>query len=137
MTRVTTSESMTIQAKSQLSNPTALIVAGGILILLGLVPGMPSMIFLSLGLTAGMTGYFLSKRPDSESQFSPSDLADAEAPANPLQEELNWDDVDQVDLVGLDNCGKTNKNYIFYKSFRRFKSLINMNDPKHIKPSSQ
>ena len=65
VTRVTTSESMTIQAKSQLSNPTALIVAGGILILLGLVPGMPSMIFLSLGLTAGITGYFLSKRPDT------------------------------------------------------------------------
>jgi flagellar biosynthesis protein FlhA len=102
VTRVTTSESMTIQAKSQLSNPTALIVAGGILILLGLVPGMPSMIFLSLGLTAGITGYFLSKRPDTASQFGASDLAEVEAPANPLQEELNWDDVDQVDLVGLD-----------------------------------
>ena len=93
---------MTIQAKSQLSNPTALIVAGGILVLLGLVPGMPSMIFLSLGLTAGITGYFLSKRPDTASQFGASDLAEVEAPANPLQEELNWDDVDQVDLVGLD-----------------------------------
>ena len=102
VTRVTTSESMTIQAKSQLSNPTALIVAGGILVLLGLVPGMPSMIFLSLGLTAGITGYFLSKRPDTASQFGASDLAEVEAPANPLQEELNWDDVDQVDLVGLD-----------------------------------
>jgi flagellar biosynthesis protein FlhA len=44
----------------------------------------------------------LSKRPDTASQFGASDLAEVEAPANPLQEELNWDDVDQVDLVGLD-----------------------------------
>ncbi|MFZ9183207.1 MAG: FHIPEP family type III secretion protein, partial [Hylemonella sp.] len=41
VTRVTTSESMTEQATSQLSNPTALYMAGGILAVLGLVPGMP------------------------------------------------------------------------------------------------
>ena len=50
VTRVTTSESMTTQASTQLGNPIALIVAGAIIILLGLVPGMPSFIFLSLGL---------------------------------------------------------------------------------------
>ena len=42
VTRVTTSESMTEQVKGQLNNPMALIVAGGILVLLGLVPGMPT-----------------------------------------------------------------------------------------------
>ena len=57
VTRVTTSESMTVQAKTQLSNPLALMVAGGILILLGLVPGMPTIIFLALGLSAGGIGY--------------------------------------------------------------------------------
>ena len=51
VTRVTTSESMTVQAKTQLSNPLALMVAGSILILLGLVPGMPTIIFLALGLS--------------------------------------------------------------------------------------
>ena len=55
VTRVTTSETMTHQAKSQLNNPVALVVAGGILILLGLVPGMPSMIFLFLGLISSIT----------------------------------------------------------------------------------
>ena len=36
VTRVTTSESMTTQASTQLGNPLALIIAGGIIILLGL-----------------------------------------------------------------------------------------------------
>ena len=61
VTRVTTSESMTTQASTQLGNPLALIIAGGIIILLGLVPGMPSFIFLTLGIAAGLAGYFLSK----------------------------------------------------------------------------
>ena len=60
VTRVTTSESMTTQASTQLGNPLALIIAGGIIILLGLVPGMPSFIFLTLGIAAGLAGYFLS-----------------------------------------------------------------------------
>ena len=53
VTRVTTAESMATQAKSQLGNPVALIIGGVILIVLGLVPGMPTVIFLSLGLGSG------------------------------------------------------------------------------------
>ena len=66
VTRVTTSESMTTQASTQLGNPLALIIAGGIIILLGLVPGMPSCIFLTLGIAAGLAGYFLSKSADKK-----------------------------------------------------------------------
>tara|TARA_B100000768_G_scaffold78986_1_gene75143 strand:+ start:7182 stop:9296 length:2115 start_codon:yes stop_codon:yes gene_type:complete len=102
VTRVTTSESMTVQAKTQLSNPLALMVAGGILILLGLVPGMPTIIFLALGLSAGGIGYRLTKTIDRQSAIDASDLAEVEATRDPLKEELNWDDISQVDLVGLD-----------------------------------
>ena len=102
VTRVTTAESMTIQAKTQLSNPLALIVAGGILILLGLVPGMPSLIFLSLGLAAGAVGYRMSKSINQQQFLANSPESQAIASPDPLKEELNWDDVDQVDLVGLD-----------------------------------
>ena len=102
VTRVTTSESMTVQAKTQLSNPLALMVAGGILILLGLVPGMPTIIFLALGLSAGGIGYRLTKTIDRQTAIDASDLAEVEATRDPLKEELNWDDISQVDLVGLD-----------------------------------
>ena len=66
VTRVTTSESMTTQASTQLGNPLALIIAGGIIVLLGLVPGIPSFIFLTLGIAAGLAGYFLSKNADKK-----------------------------------------------------------------------
>jgi len=102
VTRVTTSESMTVQAKTQLSNPLALMVAGGILILLGLVPGMPTIIFLALGIGAGGVGYKLSKTVGQQGTNDASDLAEVEASRDPLREELNWDDINQVDLIGLD-----------------------------------
>ena len=102
VTRVTTADSMTIQAKTQLSNPLALIVAGGILVLLGLVPGMPSLIFLSLGIAAGLAGDMMSKRVNRIKSLGEANKLDIEASPDPLKEELNWDDVDQVDLVGLD-----------------------------------
>ena len=62
VTRVTTSESMTQQAKSQLNNPLALYVAAGILILMGLVPGMPHFIFLTLGSIAAGLGFMLASQ---------------------------------------------------------------------------
>ena len=101
VTRVTTSESMTEQVKGQLNNPMALIVAGGILVLLGLVPGMPTWIFLALGLGAGALGISMFKQAEA------GELIDAavsleEAATDPMEQELGWDDVDQVDLVALD-----------------------------------
>ncbi|MEY2866834.1 MAG: Flagellar biosynthesis protein FlhA, partial [Pseudomonadota bacterium] len=45
VTRVTTSESVTDQAVSQLSNPSALFISAGILTILGIVPGMPHTVF--------------------------------------------------------------------------------------------
>jgi flagellar biosynthesis protein FlhA len=102
VTRVTTSESMTTQASTQLGNPLALIIAGGIIILLGLVPGMPSFIFLTLGIAAGLAGYFLSKSADKKIAEAANDVSEATKENDVNKEELNWDDVDQVDLVGLD-----------------------------------
>ena len=102
VTRVTTSESMTTQASTQLGNPLALIIAGGIIILLGLVPGMPSFIFLTLGIAAGLTGYFLSKSADKKIAEAANEVSETIKENDVNKEELNWDDVDQVDLVGLD-----------------------------------
>ena len=102
VTRVTTSESMTTQASTQLGNPLALIIAGGIIILLGLVPGMPSFIFLTLGIAAGLAGYFLSKSADKKIAEAANGVSETIKENDVNKEELNWDDVDQVDLVGLD-----------------------------------
>lgn len=102
VTRVTTSETMTGQAKQQLGNPVALIIAGAIIILLGLVPGMPTVIFLILGAVAVSLGIWLYKNPTNTADSEALANTDVEQPADPMLEELNWDDVEQVDLVGLD-----------------------------------
>ena len=101
VTRVTTSQSMSEQAKTQLNNPLALFVAAGILILLGLVPGMPHLMFLSLGAGAAVLGYTLAQDATKRELSVTMDAASSET-ASANKEELGWDDVDQVDLVGLD-----------------------------------
>ena len=100
VTRVTTSDSMTDQAKTQLNNPTALYVAAGILLLLGIVPGMPHMTFLTLSLAVGGLGYMLSKNTSAKALLEQESAR--EAAKGQDKEELNWDDVEQVDLVGID-----------------------------------
>ena len=102
VTRVTTAETMTNQAKTQLGNPLALVIGGGILIMLGLVPGMPTLIFLSLGFGSVALAIWLSKNADSEVSSALLESNFASDATDPLLEELNWDDVEQVDLVGLD-----------------------------------
>ena len=101
VTRVTTSEYMAEQAKSQLNNPLAFFVAAGILILLGLVPGMPHLMFLSLGMGAAVLGYLMSQDKQKRALDVRTEAANAKT-AEAKREELGWDDVDQVDLVGLD-----------------------------------
>ena len=100
VTRVTTSDSMTDQAKTQLNNPVALYVAAGILLLLGIVPGMPHMTFLTLSLAVGGLGYMLSKNTSAKALLEQESAR--EAAKGQDKEELNWDDVEQVDLVGID-----------------------------------
>ncbi len=100
VTRVTTSESMTEQAKAQLSNPGAFFVSGGVLMLLGLVPGMPHLVFLTLGASAvGLGQLARIERAKQRAQAAQdAELVDDQN----RQQDLDWDDVDQVDLIGLD-----------------------------------
>ena len=62
VSRVSTDESAPEQATKQLSNPLAFGVAGGTLVVLGLIPGMPNVVFLILGGGAIALSYFLQKR---------------------------------------------------------------------------
>lgn len=98
VTRVTTAESMTEQAKSQLSNPSALFIAAGILGMLGIVPGMPHLVFLTLAAaTAGLGLMVLKGQMTGETAQQT-----AAAPTTDAPKELDWDDVESVDLIGLE-----------------------------------
>jgi flagellar biosynthesis protein FlhA len=100
VTRVSKPHDMSQQIMSQvLGQPRALAVTGGILGLLGIIPGMPNLVFLSMAALCGYGAYHLTKKREA-AKTAP---AVPVAPAIPAeQRELSWDDVEQVDLIGLE-----------------------------------
>ena len=100
VTRVTTSESISEQAGNQLANPSALFISATILTALGLVPGMPHLMFITLAAaTAGLGLLIIRSEVEEEATQEAQAQAVATTEAN---KDLDWDDVDQVDLIGLE-----------------------------------
>jgi flagellar biosynthesis protein FlhA len=106
VTRVSRPHDMSQQIVAQvLGQPRALAVTSGILALLGIIPGMPNVVFLAMAGVCAVGVYFLSKRAASGKAAAavPAAAAAAAAAAVPAdQKELSWDDVEQVDLIGLE-----------------------------------
>jgi flagellar biosynthesis protein FlhA len=101
VTRVTTAESVTEQATTQLGNPSALFVTASILAILGLVPGMPHLVFVVLSAMSAGAGLWILRREAAKE--TPEQAAEAAAQAAmEAPKELDWEDLDQVDLVGLE-----------------------------------
>ena len=102
VTRVTTNQSMTEQTTTQLANPTALFVTAAILLLLGVIPGMPSTVFISLAaVSAGIGAIVYRLRARKNTEQSASDASTA--PTSPIEEQdVQWEDVSQVDLISLE-----------------------------------
>jgi flagellar biosynthesis protein FlhA len=102
VTRVSRPHDMSQQIMAQvLGQPRALGVTSGILALLGIIPGMPNVVFLAMAGVCAVGAYFLSKRAASGKVTAAAPaVAAAGVPAE--QKELSWDDVEQVDLIGLE-----------------------------------
>jgi flagellar biosynthesis protein FlhA len=102
VTRVSRSHDMGKQIMSQvLGQPRALGVTGGILALLGIIPGMPNVVFLAMAAGCGVGAFLLGRQRAAEKVAAAAPAA--VAPATPLeQRELSWDDVEGVDLIGLE-----------------------------------
>ncbi len=100
VTRVTTTESISEQAGSQLANPSALFISSIILVILGLVPGMPHLIFITLAVATAALGLMVVKN-EVEEEATQEAVAQAAATSEATKD-LDWDDVDQVDLIGLE-----------------------------------
>jgi len=128
VTRNKSSEGMGDQVFSQMfGNARSLSVAGGVLMLMGLIPGMPHLAFLSLG-AAGVGGAYWIYRKGEKVQVvdegmggsakqaaqkagtnaagAPQGSAAGGQPMKALPEmdtkEVDWDDVEDVDIIGLE-----------------------------------
>jgi len=102
VSRVSTDESAPEQATKQLSNPLAFGVAGGTLVALGLIPGMPNGVFLLLGSSSIALSYFLRKRQAIE-LVEQNDVEAHEIEKSSEEVlELDWDDAGQVDVISVE-----------------------------------
>ncbi|MEM7079556.1 MAG: flagellar biosynthesis protein FlhA [Pseudomonadota bacterium] len=100
VTRVNSPQDMGEQVVEQMfSEPKALGIAAGILVCLGLVPGMPHVVFLSLGSLAGGVAYLIYRQREREAQL-PEEAE--EAPQEPTNTDVGWQDVQPVDVLGLE-----------------------------------
>jgi flagellar biosynthesis protein FlhA len=102
VTRVSRPHDMSQQIMTQvLGQPKALGVTSGILTLLGIIPGMPNLVFLGMAAVCAFGAYRLGKRKASD-QAAAAAPAAAAAAVPTEQRELSWDDVEPVDLIGLE-----------------------------------
>ena len=115
VSRVASDKDVGSQVVSQLfAKPEVLYITGGILGGMGLIPGMPNLVFLLLGSSLLGGGYLLEKR---RKNMLPEDAQGAAGGAGPggapgsggpaattpaEQEEASWQDVLPVDTLGLE-----------------------------------
>ena len=106
VTRVSTSEDMGAQVQRQMfTSPKALAIAAAIMIIMGLIPGMPHFSFIGLGALAAGGAYVIAKRQQVKvEEDAEVERQQALPPAvqSPETRELGWDDVTPVDMVGLE-----------------------------------
>nr|WP_245399142.1 flagellar biosynthesis protein FlhA [Pseudomonas syringae] len=108
VTRASGSEEMGKLINRQMfASPKALGVSAAIMIVMGLVPGMPHFSFISLGLVAAGGAYLLWKK---ENQVKVEAIAEVQRQQDLLpsptrvqdSKELGWDDVTPIDIIGLE-----------------------------------
>jgi flagellar biosynthesis protein FlhA len=103
VTRASASKDMGEQVLSQLFNtPKPIAITSTILIGLGLIPGMPNIVFLALGLIGAGIAFYIKQQNELKQQSE----IEADAVVVPEEElqhkDLSWDDVPMVDVIGLE-----------------------------------
>nr|WP_145547557.1 flagellar biosynthesis protein FlhA [Variovorax boronicumulans] len=76
-------------------SPRALAITAGILALLGLVPNMPHVVFLGVASVLGYMAWKMANKPKEGTLV-------AGPPPAPADNEASWDDLQPVDLLGLE-----------------------------------
>ena len=99
VTRISGEQDMSAEVSKQLTNnPKVLYVAAGIIGTMGIVPGMPNVVFLSIATLLAVAGYLRSQ----EGLVPEVIEAAPETDTKPKSNELSWDDVSSLDQIGLE-----------------------------------
>ncbi|MEL7290951.1 MAG: flagellar biosynthesis protein FlhA [Pseudomonadota bacterium] len=101
VTRQNADEDMGQQVVFQLfDNPKALMITAAILAVMGVVPGMPHFAFLLLAIIAAGSAYLIQRKQKKAAEQT--NLPATTEQDSPTPKELSWDDVQPVDIVGLE-----------------------------------
>jgi len=98
VTRMSQSQDMGKQVFLQLfGDPKALYVTAGVMTVLGVIPGMPNIAFLTFAAICGFGAHRLSKALPAADEDEQEEESAAPQPA-----EIGWQNVDPVDMIGLE-----------------------------------
>ncbi|MDR0207781.1 MAG: flagellar biosynthesis protein FlhA [Pseudomonas putida] len=108
VTRASSAEDMGKLINRQMfDSPKALGVSAALMIVMGLVPGMPHIAFLGLGAAAGGGAYLVWRRQQQAKLKAQEEVQRQQdllpSPQRALEtKELGWDDVTPIDMIGLE-----------------------------------
>lgn len=101
VSRVTTDQDVGQQMLSQLFvNPQVLILSAAVMGLLGMVPGMPNLVFLIFTALLGGLAWFLIRQKNQ--QLVKEEISAEVPPPSQEAPEASWEDVQLVDTLGLE-----------------------------------
>jgi flagellar biosynthesis protein FlhA len=103
VTRENETQEMGKEIRGQLGNNQALYIASGVLFVMGIIPGMPHIAFLGFSFLIAGFAYWqtVQDKKRAEAPAVPDNVVKDETVA-PEVKELGWDDVQQVDTIGLE-----------------------------------
>ena len=104
VTRQNTEQDMGTVVLGQMFNePKSLIISAAILLIIGIVPGMPHFAFLLLGgICAGGAWLRLNHSKKKALELASKPVVAGDTGRAPEQKDLSWDDVTPVDVIGLE-----------------------------------
>jgi flagellar biosynthesis protein FlhA len=90
--------------KQLLQQPRSLAIAGSVLGIMGLIPGMPNLAFLLFAALLGAGAWWLKRQNDKAQAAAAAPVPSASTMPStaPDQRELSWEDVQSVDLIGIE-----------------------------------
>jgi len=99
VTRVSNAEDMGEQVRSQLLGNSSVLKTSALIIgLIGIIPGMPTLVFLILAGALGAMGYLLDREPAKDDKKSETAAAEIDHESK----DLSWEDLTMVDQVSLE-----------------------------------
>jgi len=83
------------------SIPKALSISAGVMVLLGIIPGMPHLVFLAMAACCGYAAWYMQKLANEKTAVANTAVEDV-AVSPSQNQEATWEDLQPVDQLGLE-----------------------------------